>query len=153
MDLDAVVDALNDLIRAAEDTHLALQRGEEDLEDPDLKALCAALADRRGSMIRDMQERVVAIGGAPDATGTLLGGARRMVAEFGVAIGARGADDILEGLERSQQDFLEQLTAARAGDLPDEVGAELDRYAECVIEDRDRLTRARATGKLAAGQA
>lgn len=139
MDDDAVIDALNDLIRVVEDSHLGLQRAAGDLDSDDLVSLCNTLADRRGSMIRDIQERVAALGGAPDATGTLLGGARRMAAGLGAAIGARDNDDILEGLVHEQDSLLHHLDHTIAKDLPRQVKAELASHAEAVTQDRDRL--------------
>lgn len=145
MDEERVIDALNDLIRTLEDSHLGLQRAAEDLKkNGEVAALCHGMADRRGTLIRAVQQRVAAIGGAPDATGTLLGGALRLAAELGATIGMRDTGDILDGLVQSHQRVLDHLGEALEMDLPHVVKAELAAHAAEVSRDRDRLEDTRA---------
>ena len=151
MELDALIDRLNDLIRSAEDNHLALQRAATDLGEERWSALCTELATRRGDMIRALQEQVAAIGGAPDATGTFIGGARRLVEELGVALGARHADDILEGLVKLQEATIDHILHVLDAEMPEQVQADLNALVVALRQDRDRLSGAHREAVAAEG--
>lgn len=139
MDQDAVIDTLNDLIQATEDSHLGLQRSAEDMKDEGAKALLNDMAARRGAIVRELQRTVAALGGAPEATGTLLGGARRMVAEVAAAIGARSDPAILADTVSGQEATLSTFAQVLERGLPTEVLAALCGLQSRIREDRDRL--------------
>ncbi|MFM2043739.1 MAG: hypothetical protein RLY86_2315 [Pseudomonadota bacterium] len=140
---DGRIDALNDLIRVVADGHQALRSAVERLEPDQGRPLCADLAERQAGLVRELQALVAALGGAPEATGTLFGGARRLVAELGAALGARDSGDILAGLIRQQEETLTALDRAAARDMTPELAAELTRIGEGLRQDRTRLEAAR----------
>ena len=77
MTKDEIVDTLNDLIQITEDSHEGYRKSAEDAEEQDLKSLFNDLSAQRGAMVRDLQKHVAEQGGAPEASGTILGGAHR----------------------------------------------------------------------------
>ncbi|QJE74409.1 PA2169 family four-helix-bundle protein [Aerophototrophica crusticola] len=139
MEQDAVIDTLNDLIQATEDSHLGLQRSAEDMKDEATKALLNDMAARRGAIVRDLQRTVAALGGAPEATGTLMGGARRMVAEVAAALGARSDPAILADTVAAQEATLSVYGRMLDLDLPEEVLEAMAGHQDRLREDRDRL--------------
>jgi len=112
MERDAVVDLLNDLILRTEDSHLGLQHAAGAMPDAPARDLLTDLAARRAAMVRDLQARVAALGGAPEGSGTLMGGARRLMEDIGSAIGARNREDILSGLLHQEEEVLKHFRQA-----------------------------------------
>jgi len=142
LDRDAVVDMLNDLIRVTEDSHLGYQRAAEDAADAALKELLNDIAAQRGAIVRDLQARVAALGGAPEATGTFLGGAHRMVEEIKAVFGARHQDAIVADIVRTEMETLGRFEReAERNDLPVEVRAALMEHAVRIQADRERVAR------------
>ncbi|HYE48278.1 MAG TPA: PA2169 family four-helix-bundle protein [Azospirillaceae bacterium] len=139
MERDAIVDTLNDLIRITEDSHLGLQRAAEDTDDETLKAALNDLSAERAAIVRDLQLQVAAIGGAPEATGTLLGGAQRLLSGVKAVLGGRDAPSILEEVGRTEEETLRHYDAAIAADLPPEVAEAVAGLARRIGASRDRL--------------
>lgn len=145
MERDRIVDTLNELIRAAEDSHLGFQRAAENAPDPDLKSLLNDIGARRGAIVRELQRLVATIGGAPEATGTLLGGAQRMLEDLQSVFRDRDGGTILDSLVRREDGTLERFQQALGADLPPEVAAGVMEQAARIRDDRDRLTARRAS--------
>lgn len=140
MDHDRIVDLLNDLIHVAEDSHLNYQRAAEDCPDADLKSLLNDMSAGRGAMVRDLQLQVAAIGGAPEATGTILGQAHRMVEQIRSALGNLAPAAILEDLVRREEAMLQRFQEAAGNDaLPDDQRRRLSGHVARITADRDRL--------------
>jgi hypothetical protein len=89
MTKDEIVDTLNDLIQITEDSHEGYRKSAEDAKDADLKSLFNDLSAQRGAMVRDLQKHVAEQGGAPEASGTVLGGAHRFFVDLKSAVTAK----------------------------------------------------------------
>ncbi len=140
MERDRIVNLLNDLIHVVEDSHMEYQRGAEDCPDEDLKALLNDMAAQRGAIVRDLQLQVATIGGAPEATGTMMGQAHRMVEQIRAALGRRDCAAVLEELIAQEDRILERLSEAGAApELPAEQRRVIEGHAARIAADRDRL--------------
>jgi uncharacterized protein (TIGR02284 family) len=139
MDRAAIVDRLNDLIQIAEDRHQSFQQAANEVADERLRSQLAALADTSGGLVRELQARVAEIGGAPEATGTLLGGAQRLFQGLMGAITGRQVEQIIEARARGEAETLRQFAEARQQELPDAVIATLDTHIARIEDDRVRL--------------
>jgi uncharacterized protein (TIGR02284 family) len=139
MDRAAIVDRLNDLIQIAEDRHQSFQQAANEVADEPLRTQLAALADTSSGLVRELQARVAEIGGAPEATGTLLGGAQRLFQGLMGAITGRQVDQMIEALARGEAETLRRFAEARQQELPDAVIATLDAHIARIEDDRVRL--------------
>ena len=97
MTKDEIVDTLNDLIQITEDSHEGYRKSAEDAEEQDLKSLFNDLSAQRGAMVRDLQKHVAEQGGAPEASGTVMGGAHRFF--VGLKSSVMGRDRTADGGE------------------------------------------------------
>lgn len=140
MEQNRIVDLLNELIHVAEDSHMDYQRAAEDCAEEELKALLNDLAAERGAMVRDLQLHVATIGGAPEATGTMLGQAQRMVQQIRAVLGNRDCIDILGGLIQREEETAKRFddAALREG-LPPGSQRVIQDHAARIRADRDRL--------------
>ncbi|HYC03014.1 MAG TPA: PA2169 family four-helix-bundle protein [Azospirillaceae bacterium] len=139
MERDEIVDQLNDLIRITEDSHLSLQRAAEDCTDEELKTLFNDLSAERAAIVRDLQIQVASIGGAPEATGTLMGGAHRLITGVKAVLGARTCEAILQEVGDVEAGTLARFDQAIAGDLPPEVAEALAGLARRIGASLERL--------------
>ncbi|WP_162305848.1 PA2169 family four-helix-bundle protein [Oleisolibacter albus] len=140
MDGDALTGRLNALIRVTEDSHLNLRQAAERAEIPAIKSLFNDLAARRAALVRDLQQRVAAQGGTPEAAGTLLGEASRLAGNLLIA--PRGAGGLVAAAVRDQEALLGQIqTLLSADDLPPGLRDALSGHLVRVQQDRDRLAK------------
>lgn len=139
MDRALVVDTLNDLIQITEDSHEGYRKSAEDADEEDLKLLFNDLAAQRGAMVRDLQKLVAEQGGAPESTGTILGGAHRFFVDLKATVLGRDRTAILQEVERGESEAVRRYEAALEAELPphlrDAVAGHLDR----IRSDRDRI--------------
>jgi uncharacterized protein (TIGR02284 family) len=138
---ETVVDTLNDLIRITEDSHEGYRKSAEDVDDPVLKEVFNDLAAQRGAMVRELQKLVAEQGGAPESSGTVLGGAHRVLIDLKAAVLGRDRHAILAEVERGESEAVRRYEQALQTGLPqplhDAVTAHLDR----IRLDRDRVMR------------
>lgn len=140
MNGDALTGRLNALIGVTEDSHLNLRQAAERAEIPAIKLLFNDLAARRAALVRDLQQRVAAQGGTPEAAGTFLGEAGRLA---GTLLAPREAGGLVAASVRDQETLLGQIqTLLSADDLPPDLHDALSGHLLRVQQDRDRLARA-----------
>lgn len=139
MERAQIVDLLNDLIQITEDSHEGYRKSAENAEREDLKLLFNDLAAQRGAMVRDLQKLVAEQGGAPESTGTILGGAHRFFVDLKAAVLGQDRSAILQEVERGESEAVRRYEQALETELPphlrDAVAGHLDR----IRSDRDRI--------------
>jgi uncharacterized protein (TIGR02284 family) len=139
MTKDEIVDTLNDLIQITEDSHEGYRKSAEDSEEPDLKSLFNDLSAQRGAMVRDLQKHVAEQGGAPEASGTIMGGAHRFFVGLKSAVLGRDRTAILQEVERGETEAVRRYEHALDKDLPPHLASVISQHLARFRSDRDRV--------------
>jgi len=139
MTKDEIVDTLNDLIQITEDSHEGYRKSAEDAKDADLKSLFNDLSAQRGAMVRDLQKHVAEQGGAPEASGTVLGGAHRFFVDLKSAVMGRDREAILREVERGESEAVRRYEQALDKDLPPHLASAVSQHLSRFRSDRDRI--------------
>ncbi|UEM21753.1 PA2169 family four-helix-bundle protein [Skermanella mucosa] len=149
MTKDEIVDTLNDLIQITEDSHEGYRKSAEDAQDPDLKTLFNDLSAQRGAMVRDLQKHVAEQGGAPEASGTMLGGAHRFFVDLKSAVMGRDRAAIIQEVERGETEAVRRYEQALDKDLPTHLASVISQHLARLRSDRDRLAAVKQGSKQA----
>ena len=139
MTKDEIVDILNDLIQITEDSHEGYRKSAEDAEEQDLKSLFNDSSAQRGAMVRDLQKHVAEQGGAPEASGTVLGGAHRFFVGLKSAVLGRDRTAILQEVERGENEAIRRYERALDKDLPAHLAGVISQHLARLRSDRDRV--------------
>ena len=139
MTKDEIVDTLNDLIQITEDSHEGYRKSAEDAEEQDLKSLFNDLSAQRGAMVRDLQKHVAEQGGAPEASGTVLGGAHRFFVGLKSSVLGRDRTAILQEVERGENEAIRRYERALDKDLPAHLAGVISQHLARLQSDRDRV--------------
>lgn len=139
MERAEIVDTLNDLIQITEDSHEGYRKSAEEAEGDDLKMLFNDLAAQRGAMVRDLQKLVAEQGGAPESTGTVLGGAHRFFVDLKAAVLGRDHAAILREAERGESEAVRRYEQALEAGLPPHLHAAVAGHLDRIRADRDRV--------------
>jgi uncharacterized protein (TIGR02284 family) len=139
MTKDEIVDTLNDLIQITEDSHEGYRKSAEDAEEQDLKSLFNDLSAQRGAMVRDLQKHVAEQGGAPEASGTILGGAHRFFVGLKSSVMGRDRTAILQEIERGESEAVRRYEQALDKDLPTHLAGVISQHLSRLKSDRDRV--------------
>lgn len=140
MTREKIVDTLNDLIQITEDSHEGYRKSAEDVDDPELKDLFNDLAAQRGAMVRELQKFVAEQGGAPESTGTVLGGAHRVFIDLKAAVLGRDRHAILAEVERGESEAVRRYEQALEVELPQHLRDAVAEHLDRIRLDRDRMT-------------
>lgn len=147
MTREKIVDTLNDLIQITEDSHEGYRKSAEDVDEPDLKELFNDLAAQRGAMVRELQKFVAEQGGAPESSGTVLGGAHRVFIDLKTAVLGRDRRAILQEVERGESEAIRRYEQALEVELPNHLHDAVAEHLHRIRADRDRMvTLDRTTG-------
>ncbi|WP_158043778.1 ferritin-like domain-containing protein [Skermanella pratensis] len=149
MTKDEIVDTLNDLIQITEDSHEGYRKSAEDAQDPDLKMLFNDLSAQRGAMVRDLQKHVAEQGGAPEASGTMLGGAHRFFVDLKSAVMGRDRAAIIQEVERGETEAVRRYEQALDKDLPTHLASVISQHLARLQSDRDRLAATKQASRQA----
>jgi uncharacterized protein (TIGR02284 family) len=139
MTKDEIVDTLNDLIQITEDSHEGYRKSAEDAEEQELKSLFNDLSAQRGAMVRDLQKHVAEQGGAPEASGTMLGGAHRFFVGLKSSVLGRDRTAILQEVERGEGEAIRRYEQALDKDLPPHLASVISQHLARLRSDRDRV--------------
>ncbi|HYD30065.1 MAG TPA: PA2169 family four-helix-bundle protein [Azospirillaceae bacterium] len=146
MTRDEVIDTLNDLIQITEDSHEGYRKAAEDSDDQDLKLLFNDLSAQRGAMVRDLQTLVAAEGGAPEASGTMLGSAHRFFLDLKSTVLGRNRQTIIREVERGESEAARRYEQALERDLPPNLSLAVAQHLARLRADRDRVAALTGTG-------
>lgn len=139
MTREGIVDTLNDLIQITEDSHEGYRRSAEDAADEDLKVLFNDLAAQRGAMVRELQKLVAEQGGAPESSGTVLGGAHRFFVDLKSAVMGRDRTAILREVERGESEAVRRHELALERELPPHLRTTISAHLDRIRSDLDRM--------------
>jgi len=139
MTKDEIVDTLNDLIQITEDSHEGYRKSAEDADEQDLKFLFNNFSAQRGAMVRDLQKHVAEQGGAPEASGTILGGAHRFFVDLKSSVLGRDRAALLQEVERGENEAIRRYEQALDKELPTHLASVISQHLSRLRSDRDRI--------------
>ena len=130
---------LNDLIETSKDGEKGFTRCAEETTNPQLKSIFLEGAERCRTGARQLQERVVALGGKPETGGSALGAAHRGWVDLKSAVTGRDDKAILEECERGEDVAKARYAAALKKDLPADIRSLVEQQYKGVIANHDRV--------------
>ena len=133
------VSVLNDLIETSKDGEQGFLKAAEDATDPELKTLFASRADGCARAVRELQERVVQLGGKPEHHGSVSGALHRGWVDVKSALSTRDNHAILAECERGEDVAKKRYRDALDKDLPADIRAVVELQFQGVIQNHDRV--------------
>ena len=133
------VSVLNDLIETSKDGEQGFLKAAEDATDPKLKTLFASRADECGRAARELQARVVQLGGKPEDRGSVSGALHRGWVDVKSALSSRDNHAILAECERGEDVAKKRYREALDKELPADIRALVELQFQGVIQNHDRI--------------
>jgi uncharacterized protein (TIGR02284 family) len=133
------VSVLNDLIETSKDGEQGFLKAAEDATDPKLKTLFAGRADECARAVRELQARVVQLGGKPEDRGSVSGALHRGWVDVKSALSTRDNHAILAECERGEDVAKKRYRDALDKDLPADIRALVELQFQGVIQNHDRI--------------
>lgn len=138
------IKVLNDLIEICKDGQHGFQTAAEDAKDAHLAHTFRQYAGQRATYIRELQERVRALGGDPDKHGSVSGSLHRGWIDLKAAISSNEPHAVLAECERGEDAAVEAYRDARAEeDLDLETRRLIERQASGVQTAHDHVKQLR----------
>lgn len=130
---------LNELVETSKDGEKGFTKAAEEIADPQIKAVLLEGATRCRAGARELQEKVRALGGEPETSGTALGAMHRGWINVKTAATSRDTKAILEECERGEDYAKARYAEALRKQLPDDVRMVVQRQYEGVVQNHDRV--------------
>ena len=127
MNTDNVTEILNELIQTSKDGEQGFRRSAEDCRHPELKDFFYEGAARCAEAVGELQREVVARGGDPQDSGSLLGAAHRGWVDLKATVTGRDDFAILDECERGEDFARSRYEEALKADLSPEVRTLVER--------------------------
>ncbi|MEO6002899.1 MAG: PA2169 family four-helix-bundle protein [Opitutus sp.] len=141
---DKSISVLNDLIETCEDGEHGFTTAAKDAKDAELGRVFSQYAAQRGNYIRELQERVRALGGDPDKHGSVSGSLHRGWINLKAALTSDEPHAVLAECERGEDAAVANYRdALKNTDLDSETRALVQRQAAGVQEAHDRVKQLR----------
>jgi uncharacterized protein (TIGR02284 family) len=133
------VSVLNDLIETSKDGEQGFLKAAEDATDPQLKTLFSSRADECARAVRELQARVVQLGGKPEDRGSVTGALHRGWVDVKAALSSRDNHAILAECERGEDVAKKRYRDALDKELPADIRALVELQFQGVIQNHDRI--------------
>jgi uncharacterized protein (TIGR02284 family) len=130
---------LNELIETSKDGEKGYTKAAEEIADPQIKSVLLEGANRCRTGARELQERVRALGGEPETTGSALGAMHRGWIDVKTAVASRDTKSILEECERGEDYAKARYAEALRKQLPDDLRVVVQRQYEGVLQNHDQV--------------
>lgn len=141
---DKSISVLNDLIETCEDGEHGFTTAAKDAKDAELGRVFSQYAAQRGNYIRELQERVRALGGDPDKHGSVSGSLHRGWINLKAALTSDEPHAVLAECERGEDAAVANYRdALKNTELDSETRALVQRQAAGVQEAHDRVKQLR----------
>jgi uncharacterized protein (TIGR02284 family) len=138
------ISILNDLIETCKDGQQGFSTAAKDAKDAELGRVFSHYAAQRGNYIRELQQRVRALGGDPDKHGSVSGSLHRGWINLKAAVSSDEPHAVLSECERGEDAAVANYRSAlREPDLDSESLALIQRQAAGVQEAHDRIKQLR----------
>ncbi len=133
------ISALNELIETCKDGEKGFARAAQDASDGMLKNLFRDASSRCDISANELQAQVVALGGKPAESGSVLGAAHRGWMDLKTAVSKREDLAILEECERGEDVAKARYTSALRKDLTPAVRAIVEKQFQGVKANHDKI--------------
>lgn len=134
-----VVSTLNDLIETSRDGEKGFALAAKDAKDPSLASIFREGEQSCREAVRELQEKVRALGGNPDNSGSVTGAMHRGWLSLKTAATSRDDKAILEECERGEDYAKSAYGAALKTNLPDDVRQLVERQYRGAVANHDRI--------------
>jgi uncharacterized protein (TIGR02284 family) len=142
---------LNELVETSKDGEKGYTKAAEEIADPQIKSVLLEGASRCRAGARELQEKVVALGGEAETSGSALGAMHRgwINVKTAVTPGSRDAKSILEECERGEDYAKARYAEALRKQLPDDLRMLVQRQYEGVVQNHDKVKALRDAARAA----
>jgi uncharacterized protein (TIGR02284 family) len=138
------ISILNDLIETCKDGQQGFSTAAKDAKDAELGRVFSQYAAQRGNYIRELQQRVRALGGDPDKHGSVSGSLHRGWINLKSALSSDEPHAVLAECERGEDAAVANYRSAlKETELDSESLALVQRQAAGVQEAHDRVKQLR----------
>ena len=138
------ISILNDLIETCKDGQHGFTTAAKDAKDAELGRVFSQYASQRADYIRELQQRVRAVGGDPDKHGSVSGSLHRGWINLKSAMSSDEPHAVLAECERGEDAAVANYRAAlNETELDSESRALVQRQAAGVQESHDRIKQLR----------
>jgi uncharacterized protein (TIGR02284 family) len=134
-----VIGTLNDLIETSRDGEKGFALAAKDTKDPSLASIFREGEQSCREAARELQEKVRALGGNPEDSGSISGAVHRGWLSLKTAASSRDDKAILEECERGEDYAKATYAAALKTGLPDDVRELVERQYQGALANHDRI--------------
>lgn len=139
MENSEVIETLNDLAEISRDGEKGFLAAAEDVQDPQLKAIFRSAAARCAEGARELESKIVSLGGETSESGSVTGAAHRAWTNLKATLTDRTERAVLEEVERGEDAAKEAYEHAIAQPMPPEIRTIVQRQYQGVKENHDRV--------------
>lgn len=139
MEKSEVITTLNELAEISRDGEQGFLAAAEDVENPTLKAVFRTAAARCAEGARELESKIVSLGGEPSKSGSMTGAMHRAWTNLKAALASRSELAVLEEVERGEDAAKDAYQQAIAQPLPPEIRSMVQRQYQGVKENHDRV--------------
>ncbi|KAF0121245.1 MAG: NAD-dependent aldehyde dehydrogenase [Methylocystaceae bacterium] len=137
MEKSEVITTLNELAEISRDGEQGFLAAAEDVENPTLKTVFRTAAARCAEGAKELESKIVSLGGEPSKSGSMPGAMHRAWTNLKAALTSRSEQAVLEEVdEDAAKDAYQQ---AIAQPLPPEIRSMVQRQYQGVKENHDRV--------------
>ena len=134
-----IIATLNDLIETSKDGEKGFALAAKDAKDPALASVFREGEQSCREAARELQERVLALGGNPDDSGSVSGAVHRGWVNLKATASPREDKAILEEVERGEDFAKASYEAALKTNLPGDVRELVERQYRGAVANHDRI--------------
>ena len=149
MDNDRLIGILNNLIETCRDGREGFEEAAKNVASKDLKGFFSEVSQQRANYVGELELQVRALGGSPEASGSVAGAARRVWINIKGTVTGLDEKTILSEAERAEDLAVEAYEKALSEGLPVNIRLLIDTQYRDIIAVHDHVKRLR--DKLAAG--
>lgn len=139
MDKTEVISTLSELAEISRDGEQGFLAAAEDVQNPTLKAVFRTAAARCAEGARELETKIVSLGGEPSRGGSMTGAMHRAWTNLKAAMTSRSERAVLEEVERGEEAAKDAYQQAIAQPLPPDIRSIVQRQYQGVKENRDRV--------------
>ena len=139
MSNDDIIDTLNDLIETCKDGEYGFRTSAEHAESTELRSLLTQRAEDCAKGSRELQAKVVELGGTPDSGGSAAGAIHRGWVSVRSVLTGHTDLALLEECERGEDQALDSYGEALEDDLPPQVRTIVERQCQGVQANHDQI--------------
>ncbi|TDV69912.1 PA2169 family four-helix-bundle protein [Pseudomonas sp. LP_7_YM] len=147
------ISVLNDLIETSIDGEKGFHTAGEDIKNPEIKAYFLSRSTECKTAVAELQAEVRKLGGNPDDSSSVLGGAHRLWVELKAAVTGKSDEAVLDEVERGEDHALkaykEASQKAAEKNLPVDVTTLIRRQQAGVQANHDKVKALRNDVKAA----